>query len=364
MDFLVDRRDLRRCRFVSTAAPPRAEPGSGQAVLRVEAFAFTANNVTYGAVGEMIGYWQFFPAEEGWGRIPVWGIGVVEDAGTSGLAPGERIFGYLPMSSHLVVVPSQVSERGFVDATPHRKQLPPVYNQYTRLAGDPRYDARHADRMMLLWPLFATAFLLDDFLADNAFFGARSVVLASASSKTASSLAWLLAKRGACRVVGLTSPANVAFVAGLGCYDRVVEYGAIGSLPADEPIVLVDMAGDAEVTRAVHRRVGDNVKYSSQVGLTHWEKGGGTDDLPGAKPEFFFAPAQIEKRSRDWGPGVFQARLADAWHEFLDGTEGWLRVVHRRGPEAVERAYRDAVEGRVDPGEGLILSLHDARPNG
>lgn len=360
MDFLVDRKDLRRTRIVPGEAPPRPAPGSGQAVLRIDSFAFTANNVTYGAVGEMIGYWQFFPADDGWGRIPAWGIGVVEEAGESGLRPGERIFGYFPMSTHLVVVPSQVSERGFVDATPHRQQLPPIYNQYTRLAGDPRYDPRDEPRMMLFWPLFATAFLLDDFLAQNGFFGARSVVLASASSKTAFSLAWLLAKRGACRVVGLTSPANVAFVERLGCYDRAVEYGAIGSLPVDEPIVLVDMAGNAEVTSAVHRHLGDNVKYSSQVGITHWEKMGSTDDLPGAKPTFFFAPGEMEKRNREWGPGVFQARLADAWHAFLAGTDGWLRIVHRRGPEAVERAYRDTVEGRVRPDEGLVLSLLDA----
>jgi hypothetical protein len=363
MDFLVDRRDLRRCRFVAGSEPPRVAAGSGCAVLRVDAFAFTANNVTYAAVGDMIGYWQFFPVEEGWGRIPVWGVGVVEDPGTSGLRPGERIFGYLPMSSHLVVEPSRVDERGFVDATAHRRELPPVYNQYRRLAADPAYDRRDEERMMLLWPLFATAFLLDDFLADNAFFGAEAVVLASASSKTAFSLAWLLAKRGGCSVVGLTSRGNVPFVTRLGCYDRVVEYDAIDSLPAAEPIVLVDMAGNGAVTTAVHRHLGDGVKYSCQVGLTHWERRGDLGDLPGAPPTFFFAPAQIEKRNQDWGPDAFQARLAEAWRAFLGGTEGWLRIVHGRGPEAVERAYRDTLEGRVKPDEGLILSLHDSQPS-
>ncbi|HEY8518423.1 MAG TPA: DUF2855 family protein [Candidatus Binatia bacterium] len=362
MDFLVDRQDLRRCRFVSSP-PPRVEPGSGQALLRVEAFGFTANNVTYGVVGDMIGYWKFFPAEEGWGRIPVWGIGVVEDPGTSGLTRGERIYGYLPMSTHLVVIPTQVSERGFVDATPHRQELPPLYNQYTRLSGDPSYDPRYEDRMMLLWPLFATGFLLDDFFADNGFFGARSVVLASASSKTALSCAWNLKRRGACRVVGLTSPANVAFVERVGCYDQVLAYGSIAKLPKDEPIVLVDMAGNAEVITAVHRHLGDGVKYSSQVGVTHWEKLGGVpEDLPGAKPELFFAPGQIEKRNREWGPGGLQTRMAEAWRTFLGETEGWLRIIHKRGPEAVEAVYRDGVEGRIKPDEGLILSLHETQP--
>jgi hypothetical protein len=214
---------------------------------------------------------------------------------------------------------------------------------------------------MLLRPLFATAFLLDDFLAESAFFGASSVLLASASSKTAFSLAFLLARnRGsACEVVGLTSAGNVDFVRGLGCYDRVIAYQDIPSMPADRPIVLVDMAGSQRVTRDVHERFGTAVKYSCQVGLTHWEQRGSVADLPGAKPEFFFAPSQGEKRTRDWGAAGFQARLASAWRSFLDGTEGWLRISHARGPAAVERAYRDTLDGRVKPNVGLILSLQE-----
>jgi hypothetical protein len=362
MDFVVDRRDLRRCRFVNEPSAADAAAAPGQAVLRIEKFAFTANNVTYGAVGEMIGYWKFFPAEEGWGRIPVWGVAVVEEPGTSGLRRGERVYGYFPMSERLVVEPTRVGERGFVDGAAHRRELPPVYNQYARLSAEPGYDPADDDMLMLLRPLFATAFLLDDFLAENAFFGASSVLLASASSKTASSLAYLLAKgrRDACRVVGLTSPRNVAFVERLGCYDRVVPYPEIATLPAGEPVVLVDMAGNQQVTRAVHEHFGANVKYSCSVGLTHWEKGGDLAGLPGATPTFFFAPSQIEKRTRDWGADGFQSRLGAAWREFLDGSRGWLRVVHGRGSAAVERAYLDTVDGRVDPAEGLILSLHNA----
>lgn len=360
MDFVVNRQDLRQCRFVPDAAGEHAHAGPGCAVLRVASFAFTANNVTYGAVGELIGYWKFFPAEEGWGRIPVWGVAVVEDPGDSGLVAGERIYGYFPMSRQLTVEPTRVSARGFTDGAAHRRELPPVYNQYTRLAAEPGHDPRDEDAMMLLRPLFATAFLIDDFLAENGFFGADAVVLASASSKTAFSLAFLLAKnrRDACRVVGLTSPANVAFVTGLGCYDRVVAYPDVATLP-DQPVVLVDMAGNQNVTRAVHEHFGANVKYSCQVGLTHWEQVGDVAGLPGAQPTFFFAPSQIEKRNKDWGPDGFQSRLAASWREFLAGTKGWLHVVHGRGAAAVERAYLDTLEGRVKPDEGLILSLQE-----
>lgn len=355
MDLVVDRADLRRCRFVTTDPAPRP----GDAVLRIEKFALTANNVTYGAVGEMIGYWKFFPAEPGWGRIPVWGIATVAEPGASELRAGERVYGYLPMSERLVVKPVRVTAHGFVDGAAHRHELPPVYNQYTRLDAEPKSDPRDDDALMLLRPLFATAFLLDDFLAESGFFGARAVVIASASSKTAFSLAYLLAKRRAdgCRVIGLTSRRNVAFVERLGCYDQVLAYDDVARLATDVPVVLADMAGNQQVTRAVHEHLGAGVKYSCQVGLTHWEKGGDVGGLPGAPPTFFFAPSQIEKRNADWGPAGFQERLGAAWRDFLAGTRGWLQVVHRRGPAAVERAYLDTVEGRVAPDEGLILTL-------
>lgn len=357
MDFVVNRQDLRQCRFVPADGSSALAPG--QARIRIERFGLTANNVTYGAVGDLMGYWKFFPADDGWGRIPVWGVGVVEAAGATELREGERIYGYFPISTHLVVEPTRVGRHGFVDGTAHRRELPPVYNQYVRLEGDAGYSTRDDDRLMLLRPLFATAFLLDDMIAENDFYGASAVLLASASSKTAFSLAHLLSarKRPGLEVVGLTSPRNLDFVRGLPCYGRAVAYDAVKGLPASWRVVLVDMAGDQRVTRDVHQHFGDGVAYSCQVGLTHWEEGGSVDGLPGAKPEFFFAPSRMEQRTKDWGADGLQSRLASAWRAFLDGTEGWLRVERQQGTEAVERAYLDTLEGRVRPDRGLVLSL-------
>src|SRR5262249_41621284 len=203
------------------------------ALLRIDAFAFTANNVTYAVAGDMMSYWSFFPGPAGWGRVPVWGYSDVLRSNHSELAVGERIFGYFPMSTHLVVQPDQVQPGRFVDATAHRAALPPVYNQYACASRDDSYSAEHEDQEMVLRPLFLTAFLLDDFIADNDAFGALTVVLSSASSKTALSLAYLLHRnrRGLVDVTGLTAAANRDFVEGLGCYDRVLAYDQIGSLP-------------------------------------------------------------------------------------------------------------------------------------
>src|SRR4051812_9316729 len=177
-----------------------------------------------------MGYWSFFPASEGWGRVPVWGFADVEASRAPGIEVGERIYGYLPMGSHLVVAPENISANGFVDGAGHRGALPPVYNQYQRV----RRNDRERETAILR-PLFTTSFLLDDWLDDDGFFGARSVVLGSASSKTALGLAFLLAQRDDIEVVGLTSARNAAFVDKVGYYDRTVTYDAIDTLSTDAP---------------------------------------------------------------------------------------------------------------------------------
>jgi hypothetical protein len=360
LDFLVERADLRRCKFVAAPAAEAIDLQAGQALLRVDRFAFTANNVTYAVAGDMLSYWSFFPAQlaqPGWGRIPVWGFADVLRSRCEGVGEGERVFGYLPMSTHLVVQPQRQTRNAFVDASAHRAALRVVYNQYTRTANDPGYDRALEDQQMLFRPLFMTAFLLDDFLADNAFFGARAVLLSSASSKTAFGLAFLLHRRAAGEVVGLTSAANAPFVRGLGCYDRVVTYDRLGTLPAGVPAAFVDMAGNGGLAAAVHRHYGDRLLHSAIVGATHWERGEREGELPGAPPAFFFAPTQLEKRTKEWGPDGLQKRYAAAWRDFLAFTKDKIRIEHGRGPQDVERVYRETLEGRTRPDVGYVLSL-------
>jgi hypothetical protein len=377
VDIQVRRDDLRNIRVVEGPLPGATGLEPGRAVLRVERFALTANNVTYGACGAAPGleYWRFFPAPEGWGRVPVWGFATVVVSSHPELPVGDRFYGYLPMSTHLEVEPTALGPRGFADAAPHRAGLSPVYNTYLRVRGRADEDtsaraAREAEQM-LLSPLFITAFLIDDFLADEGFFGARRVVLGSASSKTAYATAWLLAQRrgtaAAVEVLGLTSPGNVAFVEALGCYDRVLPYDAAGSLEAEVPTVYVDMSGDARMREAIHRRLGDALRYDCAVGFTHWEQGAprrsegaAPAPLPGPKPAMFFAPGRWRKRDADWGAQEVERRLAAARDGFsakLRGAGGWMTVVEGHGPADVSRVWVDMVEGRGRPEQGHVLSL-------
>ena len=106
----------------------------GEIVVKVERFAFTANNITYGVAGETIGYWKFFPAtddpEGKWGCIPMWGFAEIIHSNNAGLKVSERIFGYFPAADTLVIDPIKISDQSFSDGKEHRQELPPVYNNY------------------------------------------------------------------------------------------------------------------------------------------------------------------------------------------------------------------------------------------
>jgi len=357
MDFEVDRDDLRRTRVVDD--PPVPLPESG-ARLRIASFALTSNNITYAAVGDMLRYWDFFPAAPGdrnWGRVPVWGFAEVVESGVDALAPGRRVYGYWPMATELVVRPGRIDDRGFHDMAAHRRDMASAYNRYLFTDADPIHADGRDDQQMVLWPLFFTSFLIDDFVADNERFGASTVVISSASSKTAIGAAFLLSRREGVRVVGLTSAANAGFVRGLGCYDHTVTYDDIASLAADDA-VCVDVAGNRDVLAAVHAHYGDRLRHSMVVGNTHWDHDA-TAAAPeaGPRPVFFFAPAQIAKRAKDWGQDGLDARVGDAWREYAAWTDGWLRFEHARGPDAVEAAYRTLLAGRADPRTGYVCTM-------
>jgi hypothetical protein len=345
----VRRDDLRAATPVPLAlAPLRA----GEARFRVDGFALTSNNVTYAAHGSDLGYWRFYPAPDGAGIVPVWGFATIEEARVDGLAPGDRFYGYWPMATHAVLAPVKLTPRSFTDGAAHRADLAAVYNNYQRWTGSAADEATQA----LFRPLYITAFLLADLIAGEGSAPAAAI-MSSASSKTALGLAFALRGSGVERI-GLTSSRNRAFVERTGAYDRVLDYDEGLKVDASSA-VYVDFAGDGAVRRDVHERFADVLATSIIVGDTHWEVAPGGEPLPGPKPEFFFAPTQLEKRLGDWGAVEFDRRLGDSWAGFVAFARDWLKVVDRRGADEVARQWRRMASGDVDPAEGMMLSLHD-----
>lgn len=336
----------------------------GQALLAVEQFAITANNVTYAAIGDAFGYWDFFPVEDGArGIVPVWGHARVIDAGDTGLNAGERIYGYLPMATHLVVEPGRMSPGGFTDGAAHRQARAAVYNQYRRLAADPGHVAAKGqageDVRAVFEPLFLTSFLIEAMFRRDAWHAAERLIVTSASSKTAMALAHV-ARTSSPQVerVGLTSAKNFDFVMATGLYDHVFAYDAIGAL-GDAPAVAVDFAGNGETLAAIHTALGDALKYSCLVGVTDWENRGGfgARAIPGPKPVLFFAPDHVATTVAELGPGGFQAAVATAWRAFADDAAQLVTIAPVAGLDAAVDAWRSAVGGEARPDTATVVRL-------
>ena len=347
--------------------------GEGQVRLRVDRFAITANNVTYAVFGDVLGYWDFFPVADDvatddaghrFGRVPAMGWATVVESRALNVSLGRRFYGWYPMSSDAVFTP-MVTADGFRDDGAHRSQHAPVYRSYVGTLTDPMYDASPdgEDRHVLLRGLFLTGFLAEEFFADGggsgeSYFGASSVVVLSASSKTAIGFAQRAARRDGITVVGVTSAGNRDFVESLGLYDTVVSYDEIDGVDTDGGAVSIDMAGDPRSLAAVHERFGDDLGHSMTVGRSHHEAPAAAEgDLPGPAPQLFFAPAEIGRRLEAWGREEYARRSAEALRDFVGASRDWLEVEHRSGPEAVEAAWREVHDGDVAPDTGLVAAL-------
>jgi hypothetical protein len=354
---IINRADMAEARLMRTdhAMPP----APGTALMRVDTFALTANTITYGVASDSLGYWNFFPGGvDGFGHIPAWGFVEVIASAAPGVEAGQRFYGYVPMATHLVVAPGKITPQGFVDISAHRRPMAPIYNHYALTDADPAYSRGAEAQIALFRPLFTTAFLLGDLHRETGAFGATQLLLSSASSKTAIGLAADLtrARPEGVQVVGLTSAGNAGFVERLGLYDRVIAYDAVEELPRG-PTAYVDFSGNGGLMQRIHGHFGHQMRRSTQVGLTDWQNAQlRFPDLPGPKPEFFFAPSYAQQRLADWGRDGFQARLGAAWDSFI-GTTGWLRVTETSGPEAVRARYLAALQGGFYPATGDMLSM-------
>jgi len=343
-DLLVDRRDLQRATIAAVDLPP--ECADGEVLLQVEGFALTANNVTYGRLGDQVGYWDFFPAPADLGRIPAWGHAQVVRSRAVDVPVGLRLYGYWPMSTH---VAAQFEKRsaGYQEVSAHRRGLPGVYNSY-RVVGEPSEDD---DWRALLWPLFLTAFLLDSQLAEA---GITTLVLSSASAKTALALAWL-ARRRRVQVIGLTSTARAEAVRDTGLFDEVCAYAELPErLVSNAAAAYVDVAGKPEVTSAVHAALGPALAMSLSVGFTHGLAGPGSSAAPGLEPVMFSAPAQMRRLAQAEGAAEVEAQAQAALARFVRAC-GWLTLRRHIGPEALLAVYDDVVSGAAHPYEGHIV---------
>jgi hypothetical protein len=347
-DLLVDRGDLTE-HEVRRAELPALEPG--QARLAVERFGITAVTATYALFGDSpMRFFDVFPAPEGFGRVPVWGFARVVESRADGIAEGSRFFGFLPMSTHHTVTPEAV-RGGFVDtaqqAVPHD-----WYRTYESADPDDGLD----DRRALLHPLFPCSYTLADLIAKQVATGVTSVLISSASCKTAIGLADLLAGTDGLSVIGVTSGQHVAFTTGLGLYDSVVAYDDLGSGAVSGSSVFVDFTNSAERMRAVYEHAGAGLTATLLAGFTHPSTSFAPPELGLPQPQPYFTPVAEQQIAAEVGLDVYQRGYREAEHGFLARTASWLDVRRGSGPGAISDAFRAVLAGKQEPDAGAVLT--------
>jgi Protein of unknown function (DUF2855) len=334
----------------------------GEILVRVDRFAFTANNITYAVLGDKLGYWQFFPPAgddaDGWGIIPVWGFADVVASKAPEVPVGDRLFGYFPPAEFLTMAPARVTAQRLLDASAHRAKLPPGYNNYTRVNAEPGYDRRMDNARMLFWPLHMTSFCLWDLLKEKSWFDAKQIVILSASSKTSIGLAHALAADvSAPPAIAVTSARNLGFVNQLKLYKQATTYEQLTDIDAGIPTVIVDMSGNGEVLARLHAHLGGNMKRCINVGLTHWGELKSHPGIIAERSEFFFAPGHIQMRMKDWGPEEFAKRTSAFLKDTAAKTLSLLHFEKLDGLKGLAAVYPAVCEGRVTPDQGLIVEM-------
>lgn len=350
----ISRDNIRETKWVSE------DPaiGAGEVRLKLDAFALTANNVTYAAFGgPPMNYWDFFPAsDKAFGRVPVWGFATVEASNVDGIDPGQRVYGYFPISTGLTVQPVRLSQTGFSDGAPHRQALAPIYNAYSFTDTDPVYVADREAEQMLFRPLYMTGWMIVDSLM-NGETPPKTVIISSASSKTALATAHGLHRRGV-KTIGLTSKGNVEFVEKSGLYSSVMTYDQADDLSPDAPAAYVDFVGRPKLTAAIHKACGAALTRSMVIGVTDWESDHTPKaDLSGPVPEFFFVPTYAAERAKALGPAKLNAMTQEDMLAFYPASRQFVTPETVSGKDAISAAWDATVAGEVSPGRGLICKL-------
>jgi hypothetical protein len=335
-----------------------------EVLLKVDSMGFSANNVTYSVFGEQRGYWGFFPADDTWGIVPMWGFASVLESNHAEVKVGEKVFGYLPMATHLVITAGKTSPTHFFDISEKRKSISPVYDNYVRCVTDPGYQDNREAWQLNYRPLFMTSFVLDDYVGESLMASeqpVQQVILTSASSKTAYGAAHLLMKHKAERglnyqVIGLTSASNKGFTQDLDCYDQVLSYDDIAPLGEDELSWVLDFAGNKSLLLNLQKQFVDNLDKLVLIGSTDVDA---QQDKPDGHldSEFFFAPSQVKRRTGEWGHAGFAERYAEAWQSFAMHMNDKVAVAEYSGAKAIEALYHTGLDNKLNNLEINVLSF-------
>ena len=196
------------------------------------------------------------------------------------------------------------------------------------------------------------------FLKDEKFFECDQIILTSASSKTALSLAFLLSKNkleDKKKIIGITSDKNIKFLLNIGFYDTVIAYDSLEMELNLSKLIVVDFAGNSDYLEKIHNYFGDLLKYVCLVGLADWSSKTNFKSIPNSK--FFFAPNHAEKRYRTMGVKKTTLLAEDLLKEFIMQIKHDIKLKYFNDPKELHELYLKSLKGKIDPSKGYMVQL-------
>lgn len=350
--FEVERDSISESRVVQIDDAPDVVLRTGQVLIEVQQFALTSNNVTYALVGEDLGYWSYFSEDGPWGVIPAWGTGRVKASEHPGVSVGEMYFGFFPMSSHLLVSPSEISNDGFNDNSPNRASLHPIYNWYTRFESAILSSGVEHSRRAVFRPFFFTALAMCHYLGRTGLADADAILVSSASSKTALCIAHQLRRRLQRPTIGLTSAGNLGFVEKTGLYDQVFGYQDTIEADVSGILVYIDVAGNEGLVEKIRTDTVCTRIQRVRVGLTHREVVKESVNAP--DDCFFFAPDEMKLLMATDSAKHTHNDVEAAWQELVDDLSTSVRIVTRHGPDDLQRTYLEVLN-RSEAASAMVV---------
>lgn len=351
--FLVHKKELGNAKLVNTPIP---EIGEQEILFQIDKYVLSSNNITYAVTGYQFKYWEFFPTEEPFGIIPVWGVARVIESKHPDIKVGERFFGYFPMSRVLKAEIGNITPHGFMEKSAHRKGLMAIYNYYTNLGANTPADTTVEDYSLVSRITFSTSFLLYHLLKDESFFGADQIILTSASSKTALGLAYLLRQNQPTdgkKLIGLTSPRNLDFVKAVGYYDEVVAYADLeNKIPAHSSTVL-DFSGNSELLIRMNDLLKEKLQHTTLIGITDWRAEKAFAKLPNTAG--FHAGIQSQKKKKEWGLEKMTQLIGKELAGFIKSTSAWMSLHYIKDADALAQFYQELLKGQISPHKGYIV---------
>jgi len=234
------------------------------------------------------------------------------------------------------------------------------------------YQRDREDDIMLYRPLFWTSYWFDDWLNVNSYFGAKTVVLSSASSKTAFTVAYNIQRRKQQtkspieRVIGLTSPSNLQFTQNLGLYHDVFTYDDLALVGStDSLLIYVDVLGNSQLNSRVNKLLSPSVFVS--LGLSN-----PTDEVNASvianeekgktNVKGFFAPGWLAIRIRQLSSQQVLKLQVEAWGALMQDCVKWVNIekTYGTGKTGVVLSYQKTLEGKVGADKGQAFSLWES----